>query len=76
MLECHDKTYYIGYTNDLNSRIETHNKGKGAKYTKGRLPVKLIYSEVFSTKGEALKREYALKKLTRKAKEELLNSQG
>jgi putative endonuclease len=65
ILECFDGTLYTGSTNDVEKRLETHNLGKGAKYTRGRLPVKLKYSEVFETKGEALKRESGIKKLNR-----------
>jgi predicted GIY-YIG superfamily endonuclease len=72
ILECNDKTFYTGYTNNLDKRLDTHNKGKGAKYTKYRLPVRLIYFEEFNSKSEALKREYAIKKMTRKKKEELI----
>jgi putative endonuclease len=68
LLLCNDNTLYCGYTNDLAKRIETHNKGKGAKYTKKRLPVKLVYSEVFDTKSEAMKREYQIKQLSRAEK--------
>ncbi len=68
IFKCHDGTLYTGSTNDLQKRLETHNLGKGAKYTRGRLPVKLVYSESFTTKGEALKREIALKSLSRKEK--------
>jgi len=68
LLLCNDTTLYCGYTNDLAKRIETHNKGKGAKYTKKRLPVKLVYSEVFDTKSEAMKREYQIKQLSRAEK--------
>lgn len=72
ILQCSDKTFYIGYTTDLNKRIKIHNKGIGAKYTRGRTPVKLLYYELFHDKSQALKREYALKKLTRKQKEKLI----
>ncbi|MBT4192480.1 MAG: GIY-YIG nuclease family protein [Candidatus Diapherotrites archaeon] len=71
-LKCRDGSFYCGYTNDLDKRIEAHNKGKGAKYTMKRRPVSLIYSEEFETKSEAMKREYALKQLTRREKEELI----
>jgi len=71
-LKCRDGSFYCGYTNDLDKRIEAHNKGKGAKYTMKRRPVSLIYSEEFKTKSEAMKREYALKQLTRREKEELI----
>ncbi|MBP9812200.1 GIY-YIG nuclease family protein, partial [Candidatus Gracilibacteria bacterium] len=58
ILKCHDRTYYTGYTNNLEKRIQTHNAGKGAKYTRGRLPVRLIYSETYESESEARKREY------------------
>ena len=72
LVECSDRSYYCGYTNDLNKRIETHNKGNGGKYTKRRLPVELIYSEEFETRSEAMKRECAIKKFSRRQKEELV----
>lgn len=50
MLECKDGTFYTGYTTDLKSRFEKHNSGCGAKYTRGRIPVKLVYFEIFETK--------------------------
>ncbi|MGL5615776.1 MAG: GIY-YIG nuclease family protein [Sarcina sp.] len=73
ILECADKTFYTGYTNNLENRIKVHNSGLGAKYTRGRTPVKLLYYEEFESKSEALKREYAIKKMTRKEKEKLIN---
>jgi len=73
LLECADKTYYCGYTNDLEKRVKSHNEGKiGAKYTKNRRPVILKYHQTFNTLSEALKREHAIKKLTRKQKENLV----
>ena len=72
ILECRDGTYYTGWTNDLEKRVKTHNTGKGAKYTKSRRPVKLVYYEAFETKSEATKREYAIKQLTRSQKKELI----
>ncbi|NMM61592.1 GIY-YIG nuclease family protein [Clostridium sp. P21] len=74
IIQCSDGTLYTGYTNNLTKRIKTHNEAKGAKYTRGRLPVKLVYSEEFATKSEALKREYAIKAMKRKNKIELINS--
>jgi len=68
LLRCADNTIYCGITNDLNKRIETHNKGKGAKYTKGRRPVSLIKYFERPTKGEALKLEYKIKQLSRQEK--------
>lgn len=75
ILECGDKTYYTGYTSNIEKRIKTHNEGKGAKYTRCRLPVKLIYKEGLETKSEAMKREYAIKQLSRKQKELLIQIQ-
>lgn len=75
-LECRDGSFYCGYTNDLEKRVLTHNKGIGSKYTKKRRPVKLIYSEKFNSRSEAMKREYSLKQLTRKQKEELIFSRN
>ncbi|MHC1750317.1 MAG: GIY-YIG nuclease family protein [Cellulosilyticaceae bacterium] len=72
IVECSDHTYYTGYTNDLKKRINTHNTGKGAKYTRGRVPVTLLYFEEFLEKQDALKREIAIKKLTRVQKEYLI----
>lgn len=72
ILLCSDNTLYTGWTNDLENRIIAHNAGAGAKYTKARLPVKLVYSEVLSTKSEALKREIEIKKLNKKKKMELI----
>lgn len=69
---CEDGTYYTGYTTDIEKRLKAHNEGKGAKYTRARLPVQLIYHETFDTKSEALKREYAIKKLTRPQKTKLI----
>lgn len=72
LLECRDKTLYCGYTTDLEKRVKTHNKGKGAKYTKYRLPVRLVYFEVYDEKAIALRREVAIKKLSRKEKLRLI----
>lgn len=65
ILRCNDDTLYTGFTVDLEKRIKTHNKGMGAKYTRGRIPVELVYEEEYKTKSEALKRECVLKKLNR-----------
>ena len=64
LLSCADGTIYSGYTTDLGRRVAAHNRGQGAKYTRSRRPVRLIYSERFETKGEALRREAAWKKMT------------
>lgn len=71
MLRCADNSIYIGWTNDLEHRMKAHNSGQGAKYTKSRRPVKLIYYEVFETKHEAMSREVHMKKLTHKQREAL-----
>lgn len=71
---CTDETLYTGYTVNLEARESIHNKGKGAKYTRARLPIKIIYSESFDTKSEAMKREYSIKKMTRLKKELLIKT--
>jgi putative endonuclease len=76
ILLCADGTFYTGTTNDVEKRVKTHNSGKGAKYTKTRRPVKLLYSEKTVDKSAALKREIAIKKLPRNKKEELLQANG
>lgn len=75
IIECSDKTFYTGWTNDLEKRIKMHSNGSGAKYTRGRGPVKLVYFEVFNTKEEAMKREYQIKKLTKQQKLKLINTE-
>jgi len=72
ILRCKDNSLYTGWTNNLEKRIEAHNAGKGAKYTKARLPVELVYYEQFETKEEAMKREFAIKQLTKREKEMLI----
>lgn len=74
LLICADGSLYCGWTNQLDKRIEAHNAGKGAKYTKGRRPVVLAYYEEFATKEEALRREAAIKKLTRREKLDLIGT--
>lgn len=71
ILKCNDGTLYTGWTNNLEKRIKDHNDGKGAKYTKPRRPVELVYYEQFETKEEAMRREYAIKRMTRNEKEKL-----
>ena len=75
MLRCSDGTLYSGWTNDLKKRLAAHNAGKGAKYTKTRLPVELVYFEEFATKEEAMRREWELKHLTRAEKLKLVESE-
>lgn len=72
IVECSDGTLYTGWTNNLEKRLEAHNAGKGAKYTKTRRPVKLVYQEQFETKEEAMSREYHIKQLGRKEKLKLI----
>lgn len=76
LLECCDGSYYCGYTTDLEKRVKIHNTGKGAKYTKRRRPVKLIYSEQFKDKSQALKREIKIKSFSRKEKQSLIFSKS
>lgn len=68
LLACNDESLYCGYTNDLDKRVAAHGCGKGAKYTKSRLPVRLVYSERWGSKSEALRREAEIKNMTRKQK--------
>ena len=73
MVRCSDGTLYTGITNDLEKRIEAHNSGKdGARYTRARRPVKLVYSEGVESKSAAAKLEYRIKTLTRSKKVELI----
>ena len=72
ILECSDGTLYTGYTVDLTKRLNTHNTGRGSRYTRCRLPVRLVYYEIFATKREAMRREYAIKKLSRERKMEMI----
>ena len=68
IVNCNDNTFYCGYSNNVEKRVDTHNKSLGAKYTKTRLPVRLVYTECFNSKSEAMKREYQIKQLTRQQK--------
>ncbi len=72
ILRCSDNTLYTGWTTDIGKRVEAHNAGKGAKYTRARLPVKLVHSESFATKELAMKREYEIKQLSRLEKARLI----
>lgn len=72
ILLCKDESLYTGWTVNLEKRIETHNRGKASKYTRGRLPVELVYYEEFEDKIQAQKREYAIKQLKRKEKLDLI----
>lgn len=72
LLTCGDGSFYCGWTNHLKERVKAHNEGRGAKYTRSRRPVCLSYYEAFATKEEAMKRECAIKKLSRREKERLI----
>lgn len=74
IVKCKDGSLYTGWTNDIERRIKAHNEGKGAKYTKSRRPVKLVYYEEFATKEEAMRREYAIKHMKRKDKEKVIRA--
>lgn len=74
IVKCSDETLYTGWTNNLKKRLDAHNSGKGAKYTKNRRPVELVYFEEYDTKQEAMKREYAIKQLSRQKKLALIHS--
>lgn len=76
ILECSDGSLYTGWTNHLEKRLEDHNSGRGAKYTKGRAPVQLAYYEMFGTKKEAMRREWEIKQLCRKDKLRLIRKSG
>lgn len=69
VLECSDGSYYAGYTNDLERRLRVHNEGKGAKYTRAKLPVRCIYHEKHETQRQAMQAEYRFKQLKRIEKE-------
>lgn len=73
ILKCSDNSLYTGWTNDLEKRFKIHSQGKGAKYTKPRLPVELVYFEEFDNKIDAMKREYVIKQLSRNEKLKLIS---
>ena len=72
ILRCGDGTLYTGITTDVEKRLEAHRAGKGAKYTRGRSPLEMVYRETCGSHSDALKRESAVKKLTREQKEQLI----
>lgn len=74
ILKCSDGTFYTGWTNDMGKRLKAHNEGRGAKYTRGRRPVELVYLEVFETKQEAMRREASIKRMNRWDKQRLIAS--
>jgi len=73
ILRCRDNTFYTGYTVNINRRLQLHEAGKGAKYTRGRGPFELVYKESFPTKSAALQREYEIKRWNRQKKLALIN---
>jgi putative endonuclease len=73
ILECADGTYYTGWTVDPQRRVAVHNKGRGARYTRTRCPVKLVYVEELPDQKSAMKREIAIKKMTREGKKKLIS---
>ncbi len=72
IIKCKDNSLYTGWTNNLERRFKAHTEGKGAKYTRGRGPLELVYFEEFEDKIEAMKREYEIKKMSRKNKLEMI----
>ncbi|WKY46704.1 GIY-YIG nuclease family protein [Eubacteriaceae bacterium ES3] len=74
IVKCSDRSFYTGYTTDLKARLIKHNQGLGAKYTRGRLPVTLVYFEELSGKSEAMSREAAIKKKSRTQKVKLIET--
>jgi len=74
ILRCKDGTLYTGITTDVEKRLEAHRSGKGAKYTRGRAPLELVYRETCGSHSEALKREYQIKALSRQEKQSLIES--
>ena len=76
LLQCSDETFYCGWTTDLKHRIATHNDGTGAKYTRSRRPVKLVYYEEFDDRHDALSREWHIKRLSREEKLQLIKQQN
>lgn len=76
ILSCADGSLYTGWTNDLERRLAAHSAGKGGKYTRTHLPVRLVYWEEFPTRREAMAREWAIKHLTRREKLELIEAGG
>ncbi|MEY8380863.1 GIY-YIG nuclease family protein [Ileibacterium valens] len=76
ILLCKDGSLYTGYTNNLLLRLKKHQTGKGAKYTKSRIPVRLVYFEIFTDQHSAMSREYEIKQYSRKQKIELISKNG
>ncbi|WP_276299753.1 GIY-YIG nuclease family protein [Halorussus lipolyticus] len=75
ILECDDGSFYTGYTTDVERRVREHDRGEGAKYTRGRTPVELVHTEEFDSQSAAMSREYEIKQLSRRQKEQLVRSE-
>lgn len=73
VIKCADGTLYTGYTTDVERRVEEHNAGEGAKYTRGRTPVTVVHTEEFGERGEAMSREATIKDMSREEKETLVD---
>ncbi|WP_458207225.1 GIY-YIG nuclease family protein [Haladaptatus sp. NG-SE-30] len=73
VVECSDGSFYTGYTTDVARRVAEHDAGDGAKYTRGRTPVELVYSERFESRSAAMSREYEIKQFSRPEKEQLVD---
>lgn len=76
ILKCRDGTFYTGQTSRLPERIIDHMRGEGARYTRGRLPVVLVHAEEYPTRGEAMKRENQIKRMSRRQKKELIKNES
>ncbi len=76
ILQCMDGSFYTGYTKDIDARTKQHENGKGARYTKAHRPQKLAYTELHDSRGQAMKREREIKKLSHKQKQDLINLQN
>ena len=76
LLRCSDGSLYCGWTTDPAARVEAHNRGKGAKYTRSRLPVELVYLEAYEDRHEALSREWHLKRMSHNEKKKLIKAEG
>lgn len=74
IIKCKDNSLYTGWTNDLEGRFKAHSEGRGAKYTRGRGPLELVYFEEYEDKIDAMKREWKIKKLSKKDKLNLINN--
>ena len=72
IVRCSDGTFYTGWTDDIDKRLDAHNKGVGSRYTRARLPVELVHKEEFASKSEAMRRERAIKKMPRAAKQRMI----